>query len=231
MTKKVLGIIPARGGSKGVKEKNIRIVAGKPLIYWSIKSAMESKALDFFCVSSDDKKISQAATEFGAEVVLRPSQLAQDNTPMVPVLQHVCAQVERKFGRFDSIVLLQPTAPMREGRDVRNAIKAFHKNIVTRSLVSVYQVEDCHPSRMYRIEDNILTKIFEEPAGSLRQDLETIYHRNGALYICERDLLMDENKLTCSNPMPFIMPKSRSANIDDEHDLVIANSLLTERHK
>lgn len=226
--KKVLGIIPARGGSKGVIRKNIRPVAGRPLIYWSIKSAIDSNVLDFFCVNTDDDEIAEVAFNCGAEVIMRPAELAQDKTPMLPVLQFVCAQAEAKLGKFDTIVLLQPTAPMREGKDIHNAVEAFHDNSNARSLVSVYQVDDCHPSRMYRIENGSLDKIYEEPAGSLRQDLEPIFHRNGAVYICSRDLLMVDGLITCNRPIPYVMPKSRSANIDDEQDLAIADFLMTE---
>lgn len=231
MVKKVLGIIPARGGSKGVKRKNIRTVGGHPLLYWSIKSAKDSNVLDFCCVNTDDDEIAQVAVNFDFEVIKRPAELAQDKTPMLPVLQFVCEQAEAKLGKFDTIVLLQPTAPMREGEDIAKAVETFHHNNEARSLVSVYQVDDCHPSRMYRIENGVLDKIYSEPLGSLRQDLEPIFHRNGALYICDRDLLIKENALTCSKPIPYIMPKSRSANIDDEQDLAIADFLLTNLKK
>ena len=230
MVKKVLGIIPARGGSKGVKRKNIRLVAGRPLIYWSIKSAIDSKVLDFYCVNTDDVEIAEVASSSGSEVIMRPAELAEDKTPMLPVLQFVCAQAEAKHGKFDTIVLLQPTAPMREGKDIHEAVEAFHSNRNARSLVSVYQVDDCHPSRMYRIKNGSLDKIYEEPAGSLRQDLEPIFHRNGALYICDRDLLMKDNKLTCDQPIPFVMAKANSANIDDEDDLFIADKLMQRKY-
>ncbi|MBE1298294.1 MAG: acylneuraminate cytidylyltransferase family protein [Alteromonadaceae bacterium] len=230
MTKKVLGIIPARGGSKGVKRKNIRTVAGQPLIYWSIKSAKESNVLDFCCVNTDDDEIANVAAEYGSDVIMRPPELAQDETPMLPVLQYVCEQAEAKFGKFDTIVLLQPTAPMREAKDIQGAVEAFHINCESRSLVSVYQVDDCHPSRMYRIENGTLCKIFAEPQGSLRQDLEPIYHRNGALYICERDLLMKKNLLICEHPIPYVMSKANSANIDDEEDLFIADKLMQRKY-
>ena len=230
MEKKVLGIIPARGGSKGVPRKNIRSVGGQPLIFWSIKSAIDSNVLDYYCVNTDDQEIAEVASSYGAQVIMRPAELAQDKTPMLPVLQFVCSEAEAKFGKFQTIVLLQPTAPMREGKDIHEALEAFHNNRDSRSLVSVYQVDDCHPSRMYRIKNGSLDKIYEEPAGSLRQDLEPIFHRNGALYICDRDLLMKENKLTCEKPMPYIMPKTRSANIDDEQDLEIADFLLSKAY-
>lgn len=226
MKKKILGIIPARGGSKGVKRKNVRDVGGKPLICWSIEAAKNANVFDYFCVTTDDTEIEEVARTCNAEVVKRPKSLAQDKTPMIPVLQHVCEQTELRYGKFDIIVLLQPTAPMRKGYDIKNALELFNSSNEVRSLVSVYQVEDCHPSRMYKLHETKLKSLYEEPIGNLRQDLEPIYHRNGAVYICERDLLMKNNTLTCNEPLAYIMPKERSANIDDEQDLVIADLLM-----
>lgn len=226
----ILAIIPARGGSKGVKRKNIRSVGCKPLIYWSIDAAQQSESLKYVFVTTDDKEIAEVSSSFGAEIIMRPESLAADKTPMLPVLQFVCEKAEEKLGeQFNTIVLLQPTAPMRTAKHIDQAIAEFEQTSAD-SMVSVYKVDDCHPSRMYRINQGTLEKIYEEPAGSLRQDLESIYHRNGALYICKRDLLMNEGKLVCDNPTPFIMSKSDSANIDDEDDLKIADFLMTERN-
>ncbi|MGF1765946.1 acylneuraminate cytidylyltransferase family protein [Enterovibrio makurazakiensis] len=228
--KKILAIIPARGGSKGVKRKNIRSVGNKPLIYWSIKAAQSSTLITSYIVSTDDAEIKMVAESFGASVLDRETKLAEDKTPMLPVLQDVCLNIERKQNvTFDAILLLQPTAPMRTEKDIDSAIELFLSDSENSSLVSVYQVDDCHPSRMYRISENCLEKIYEEPKGSLRQDLEPIYHRNGAMYICSRDLLIKENKLVCDKPIPFIMSKESSANIDDEQDLLIADFLMKKR--
>ena len=223
----VLAIIPARGGSKGVKRKNIRTVANEPLIYWSIKASKDSKFITETYLNTDDEEIARIGAEKGASLLMRPSELAQDKTPMIPVLQYVCLEAEKIHGRFDTVVLLQPTAPMRTGEDIDRAIELFHDSL-HESLVSVYQVDDCHPSRMYRLgKEETLEKIYEEPQGSLRQDLEPIFHRNGAVYICTRELLMEKNQLTCDKPLAFIMSKSRSVNIDDEFDLRIADFVMS----
>lgn len=228
MTKKILGIIPARGGSKGVKRKNIRSVGGKPLIYWSIKAAQGSKLLTNYFISTEDKEISDVADSFGAAILNRPHHLADDQTPMIPVLQHLCGEAEKLHSRFDYILLIQPTAPMRTAKHIDAAIDLMSKHSDYDSLVSVYQVEDCHPSRMYTCKEGHLSKFYEEPAGSLRQDLEPVYHRNGAIYLCKRELLMEENRLVCESPLPFIMNKTDSLNIDDEQDLRIADFLMSE---
>ena len=226
---RTLGIIPARGGSKGVKRKNIRSVGGKPLIYWSIKAAQESKLLTNYFVSTEDKEIADVADSFGATILNRPHHLAGDQTPMIPVLQQLCVEAEKLHGRFDYVLLMQPTAPMRTARHIDGAIDLMSKHPDCDSLVSVYQVEDCHPSRMYTCKEGFLSKFYEEPAGSLRQDLEPVYHRNGAIYLCKRDLLMTKKLLLEDLPLAFFMSKADSVNIDDEDDLKIADLLMHQR--
>lgn len=136
---KILGIIPARGGSKGVIRKNIRHVGGKPLIEWSIDSALSSKKITRFYVSTDDDEIRVIANNKGADVLLRASELAADDTPMIPVLQKVVIDAEKLHGVFDYIILLQPTAPMRTSDDIDNAIDIICNEDID-SLISVYMV-------------------------------------------------------------------------------------------
>ena len=228
MHKKVLGIIPARGGSKGVKRKNIRLVGDRPLIYWSIAAAQKSSLLTTFYVSTEDEEILDVACSFGAPCINRPDDLAGDNTPMIPVLQHLCNEAEKLHGKFDYILLMQPTTPMRTAKHIDNAIELMSNHMDCDSLVSVYQVEDCHPSRMYTNKEGLLSKFYEEPTGSLRQDLEPVYHRNGVIYLCNRELLMKSNKLICESPIPLIMNKTESVNIDDEQDLQIADFFMSK---
>ena len=118
---------------------------------------------------------------------------------------------------------------MRTFDDIDSAIKKFIMNPNSESLVSIYKVEDCHPSRMYSIKDNALKKIMEEPSGSLRQDLDHVYHRNGAIYICNTKLLIEENKLISEKSDFYIMNKEVSINIDSEQDLAIADFLMKEK--
>ena len=144
----VLTIIPARGGSKGVLRKNVRDVAGKPLIAWTIEAALNSCVRDSFFVSTDDAQIAKVAKDWGAPVQLRPTSLAEDRTPMVDVIHCSLLENEKKHGKkFDYILLLQPTAPMREAKDIDRAIEALQASNAS-SIVSVYQVEDAHPARI-----------------------------------------------------------------------------------
>lgn len=230
--KKVLAIIPARGGSKGVKNKNIRLLGDKPLIYWSISAAKKSKYITELYVSTDNEDIKNISESYGANVLMRPSSLANDETPMAETLQFVCMELEKRGEFFDFVVLLQPTAPFRKSQHIDEAIEKFMSYQKTDSLISVYKVEDNHPSRMYRINKNeCLIKIMDEPKSSLRQDLDDIYHRNGAIYICTTALIRNEGKLICKNPLSFVMMKKDSINIDDEQDLEIANFLMERNIK
>mgnify|MGYP001235798133 FL=1 len=227
--KKILAVIPARGGSKGVKNKNLRIVGNQPLIYWSITEALKVNYIDELIVSTDSRKIADVSKEIGAKVLMRPPGLADDKTPMTDTLKYLLGQLSNLKKSFDILVLLQPTAPMRTFDDIDSAIKKFIMNPNSESLVSIYKVEDCHPSRMYSIKDNALKKIMDEPSGSLRQDLDHVYHRNGAIYICNTKLLIEENKLISENSDFFIMNKEVSINIDSEQDLAIADFLMKEK--
>lgn len=226
MSGEMLAMIPARGGSKGVPRKNVRDVAGKPLIAWTIDAALQSCVRDSFFVSTDDEEIAQVSRDCGAPVQMRPSELAGDRTPMIDVIRYVFLQnesVQKK--QFDYFLLLQPTAPMRLAQDIDAALKLLRDEGAD-SVVSVYAVEDAHPARMYTIEQKQLKPLWPEPKGSLRQDLPYVYHRNGAIYACKREFLMHKKRLWGGRMVPHIMPKERSANIDDEVDLKIADFLL-----
>jgi len=228
-SKKILGIIPARGGSKGVLRKNIRLLAGKPLIGYAIESALKSDLLTDVVVSTDDSEIAEISKSFGITVLLRPEELAQDKTPMLPVLQHTLKQAEQLNGyKYDYIMILQPTAPMRTTIDIDNAIIKLVKENGD-SLVSLYQVEDCHPSRMYTIEKGSLVKVMPEPEGALRQALPAVYHRNGSVYLSSRKLLLEQGLIVSKSCISFIMSAENSVNIDTELDLEYAEFIFQKR--
>ena len=221
-----LGIIPARGGSKGVLRKNIRIVAGQPLIAYSIQAARASQVLTRLVVSTEDDEIASVARTLGADVLPRPAELAGDKTPMLPVVRDVFTTLEAKLGlRFEYGVLLQPTAPMRTSADIDAAVTILRETGAD-SVVSVYRVYDHHPARMYRMENERLVPLENEPVGRLRQDLPAVYHRNGAIYAFRRSLIDEIDSLIGPDTRPYIMPEERSVNIDNETDLLLADLLL-----
>jgi CMP-N,N'-diacetyllegionaminic acid synthase len=224
---RVLGIIPARGGSKGVPRKNVRMLGGKPLICHSIDAAKASRHVTHFLVSTDDAEITEVAKSWGAEVLPRPAELAQDKTPMPDVIHHVLK--ERGAG-FDIILLLQPTCPQRTGTDIDTALAAFNDAQV-QSVMSVYQVEDHHPGRMYKTVDGRLAPLFPEWIAARRQDLPAIFHRNGAIYACRVEHFQRTGFLWDDRPYPYVMPRSRSLNIDDPFDFEIAEFIYSRPHR
>jgi len=230
--KNILGIIPARGGSKGVPRKNIRRLAGKPLIGYSIESALASNSLADVFVSTDDQEIADISRLHGAEVLMRPAELAADTTPMLPVLQHSLQQAESITGvSYDFLMILQPTAPMRTELDIDAAVETLLQSEAD-SLVSLYRVEDCHPSRMYTIDGGELKKVLDEPVGALRQSLPDVYHRNGCIYISSRELILEQEMIIGNGCRPYIMSADRSVNIDTELDFQFAEFLFQNKsHK
>ncbi len=224
-TRSVLGVIPARGGSKGVSRKNIRPVAGKPLIAYTIEAARASRLLTRFVASTEDAEIAAVARSLGCDVLPRPSSLAADNTPMPPVVMHALSVLEEAGHSFSCVAVLQPTTPLRIAEDIDRALGLLFEGGCD-SVVSVYQVADEHPARMYRLVDGYLVAYEREPEGRMRQSLPPVYHRNGAVYACRRELLIEKGTLIGARVVPHIMPRERSINIDDEMDLAFADWLL-----
>jgi CMP-N-acetylneuraminic acid synthetase len=225
MQAKTLGIIPARGGSKGVLRKNIRLVGGRPLMAYAIEAAQNSRYLTDYLVSTDDNEIAAVARQEGARVLMRPPELAADDTPMIPVVKHALAQ-----GDYEFVVILQPTAPLRTADDIDAALQILFETGAD-SVVSVYQVDDHHPARMYRLIDGQLIPYDTEPTARLRQALPPVYHRNGAVYACQTRLVWEQETLLGPDLRPYIMPRARSVNIDDELDLAFADLLLSRRQQ
>lgn len=226
----MLALIPARGGSKGVARKNVRLVGGKPLIAWSIEAALASADVDRVMVSTDDEEIAQTAREYGADILIRPSEFAGDRTPMIDVIEHALTMLDNPIGTYEYLLLLQPTAPARIPEDIENAFQAIRAS-GAESLISVFIDADKHPARAYTISSNFLLPYEEEPKGSLRQDLPKVYHRNGAIYLSRIDYIRRNRRLWSDSPQAFVMPKERSLNIDDELDLLIADLLLNYWHR
>jgi len=229
---KVLAVIPARGGSKGVPRKNIRLLGGKPLIAHTIGSALEVRnRLHRVIVSTDDREIARIAEQYGAGLpFLRPDDLAEDHVPMVPVLQHAVRWIEHQDDiRLDWILLLQPTVPFRSSKDIQAALELGQQGGCD-SVISVVQVFATHPILMKRIDHDCLLPYFiEEKEGTRRQDYQPpAYMRNGAIYLTRRDILMEAGSIWGGVIRPYVMPPERSINIDSELDLKLAELMLQE---
>ncbi len=222
----IIGIIPARGGSKGIPRKNIKLLGGKPLIKHTIDSANNSKLLKDFYVSSEDDEIISIVKSYNVKIIIRPKELAEDSTPMVPVLQHAINFLEPKIGRIDILVLLQPTAPFRLGKDIDGAIKLLQETEAD-SVITLVKVSDCHPARMYRLEENKVHSLWGDKYKFLmRQEFPPIYLRNGAVYAFTRHTIMEQQAQEREDSRGLVMPPERSINIDEPIDFELAEIIL-----
>jgi len=227
----ILGIIPARGGSKSVPRKNIALLHGKPMIVYTIETAQKSYRLTDFVVSSEDNEIIEIAKQWGAPVpFVRPAELATDEAPSLLVVQHAVREMESIKGvKYDYVVLLQPTTPLRQAQDIDAAIE---KLVATGadSVVSVCEVGAYHPARMRQIVNDRLVELpIREPREMLRrQDLPPVYIRNGAVYAVKRDVVMLQNSMIGEISRPYIMPEERSVNVDSKLDFLLAEILLSK---
>tara|TARA_B110001450_G_C17532867_1_gene445342 strand:- start:122 stop:820 length:699 start_codon:yes stop_codon:yes gene_type:complete len=227
--KKILAIIPARSGSKKIKNKNIIEIKKKPLIYYSIVEAIKSKYIDEICLSTDSVKIQSISKSFGLNsFFLRPKILSTDSALTKDVVLHALNKSENFFEKsFDYIVLLQPTCPLRKAHHVDEAIiKIINNN--QNSLISVCDVEGYHPNRMKIIQKNLLYNYTQNKAEDMtpRQKLPKVYIRNGAIYISKVNFLKKNKVLTDTKSVPYIMKQTDSINIDGPVDLELAKALL-----
>jgi CMP-N,N'-diacetyllegionaminic acid synthase len=231
MEERILAVLTARGGSKGVPRKNIRLMGGKPLIAYSIETALQVRdRLYRVIVSTDDAEIAEVSRQYGAEVpFLRPPELAGDKVPSLPVLQHAVHFIEEQDQiRVDWVLLLQPTSPLRTKDDILTALELAQLGGCD-SVISVVETPT-HPLFMKRIENGQLlsfTDVLVEKEGTRRQDAQPpAYVRNGAIYITRRDVLMERNSIWGETIRPYVMPPERSVNVDSELDLQMAELIL-----
>lgn len=229
---RILCVIPARGGSKGLPKKNIMLMNGKPLIYYSIAEAKKSKYIDRIIISTDDKDIAEVALEYGAEVpFLRPGELAKDDTPgNLPVVHAVEWLKDNQEYAADYVVLLQPTSPLRTSQDIDRAMETVLQSKAN-YLASVAKVNE-QPFWMRTIEGGKLKPLIspdESKKALRRQDLPEVYVLNGAIYIYKADVLINNPYMKGEEPSPYIMPRERSIDIDKILDFKIAEMLIMER--
>ncbi|SES96042.1 N-acylneuraminate cytidylyltransferase [Methanococcoides vulcani] len=225
MKPKTIAIIPARGGSKGIPRKNVRLLAEKPLIAHSIEAALNSKYVEQVLVSTEDQEIVDVSREYGADIIKRPEELAQDSSPTIDTIFHVINSLEIQNNSVDVVALLQPTSPLRTADDIDDAIELFLKS-ECESLISV--CEAGHPPFWHsKIEEGYLKPIFDEKYLNMRrQDLPKTYLPNGAIYLSTPKNLKKYRSFYCPKTIPYIMPIQRSIDIDTEIDFITAEILL-----
>ena len=225
---RVLAIIPARGGSKGLPEKNLRKIGGRTLVEWALFAAQGCPFLDRIIVSSDSKRIINKVNKHGLFApFVRPSELARDETPSLPVFQHALNWAETEdHCRYDYIVVLEPPCPFRLAEHIKKGLEIGISSKAT-SVMSLVEVSDCHPVRIKRLlpDNSIKPFCMEEPEGLRRQEQEPAYIRNSAVYVFSRKIIVN-NRLWGNKPYGFIMEKSFYAiNIDVITDLYAATGL------
>lgn len=231
----LLAIIPARGGSKGIPRKNLAPVAGRSLLAWTCRAALESRSLNRVILSTEDSEIAAKGLEFGVEVpFLRPPELAQDETPTLPVIRHALEFLgEREGYRPDAVVLLQPTAPLRRAAHIDGAVERMLETGAD-AVVAVSPVPaHFHPYWVFDLDGDDRLKPVHPDGGPerypRRQELPPAYTRNGAVYIARTRLILQENSLYGPAPVGYVMPPEDSVNVDGPEDLALAEKALLKR--
>ena len=219
---KIAALIPARGGSKGVPGKNRKIIDGKPLISYSIETAIESGSFCRIIVSSDEDAILEIAKQY-PEVTLhkRETGLASDTSPVIDTVIQVTENTD-----LDAVMLLQPTAPIRSPENIHEAISIFEKKQYAGSVVSVVEMTDIHPARMYWKADEELQPILKEFETIRRQDIHPAYYRNGSIYLVSTKTAIEQRTMMAKPMLPYVMPFDWLLNIDEPRDILIAEALI-----
>jgi CMP-N,N'-diacetyllegionaminic acid synthase len=219
MIKKIVAIIPARGGSKGLPRKNIIDLAGKPLIAWTIEAALKSKYITKTIVSSDDEEILNFSKNYGADVIERPDNLASDTATSESVVDHTIDFLQCNGEEFDILVLLQPTSPLRTSIDIDSAFEIMFDNNST-AIISVFETDNkILKSFKYGVNGYIEGISNNKYPFMRRQDLPKTYMPNGAIYIVNIDAFRISRGFMTDRTSCYVMPITRSLDIDTELDL------------
>lgn len=229
MKKNILGVTLARGGSKGIKNKNITKINGKPLIYFTIKEAKKCKKITKYIISTDSNKIKKIAQNYKAEVpFLRPKKFSKDKSTSASALKHALIECEKIFNKkFDYVIELMATNPLKSAKDINNVIKILLKHRAD-SVIAVNQLFDHHPARIKKIlKGKLYDFSIKERLESRRQDLKpNAYIRSGSIYAMSRRFVIKGKRYFSGKSFAYILPSNRTINIDDENDLSIAKKKL-----
>ena len=230
---RVLGVIPARGESKGVPRKHLKPLAGKPLIAYILGAALQAKTLDRVIVSTEDEEIATVARGYGAEVpFLRPQELAGDEVSLIPVVKHAVEQLDRMGWKADIVVSLQPTSPLTEPGDIENAVNKMIKTGCD-SVVSIRQINQPHPYWAMKLHEDRLFPLYAEGFRFLqRQDLPSLYALTGAIYVRKKELLekwSGRDFALGEDVRAIIMDKEKSIDINSPLDFLVVEAILKDR--
>lgn len=229
--KKVLAIIPARGGSKGLPDKNIKNLCGKPLIHWTIEKAKLSKYIDKLILSTDSKEIAEISKQANCEVpFIRPEHIAEDKTPMFEVVLHALnffENSEDNFDIFDIIVLLEPTSPLRENNDIDNMLEILIDNYDNYdAIISMGEVNE-HPTIMKKIIDNYIVSFCEETEMPFRrQDTLPAYFPYGVGYITKVSTFKEEKTFYPKRTTYYLIKRYQNYEIDSIYDFLAIENIM-----
>ncbi|MBI3793720.1 MAG: acylneuraminate cytidylyltransferase family protein [Nitrospinae bacterium] len=228
--KSYLGIVPARGGSKGLPGKNIKDLCGEPLIAWSINAGLGCEYIDELMVTTDSREIADVAERFGAKVpFLRPKELATDVSTSFSVIEHAVEFYKNELGKkFDYIVLLEPTSPLRDKRDVYNSIEQLSEHPKASAIVGICKTEGQNPAFLVKKKsDDFLVGYENEDMRVLRrQDIQDVFFLEGSIYICQTDVYLDKKTFYHGGTIGYEVPKWKSLEVDDEYDMVTAEAIM-----
>jgi len=230
-SKSILAIIPARGGSKGLPDKNIKLLCGKPLIGWTISQAKASKYIDEIFVTTDCLKIADVAAQFGITVpFLRPKELATDSASSMDVVDHVLSYFKEKGKHFDYIVLLEPTSPLRKKNDLDSAIKLAVDNETSDGVVSLGEVHMEHPMIVKKINEKgkITSYIDEVKKITQRQQADKAYFPYGVIYMIKSEVFKREKAFYTNNITPYFIERWQNYEVDDIYDFIAIESILNK---
>lgn len=230
---KFLYIIPARGGSKGLPRKNVKTLVDKPLIAWTIDAALKSKYINKVVVSTDDSEIANISKKYGANVILRPAELATDTASTMDVIIHTLNYLNNnKNYRPDFVVLLQCTSPLRDENHIDEAIeKIIYSEKEVDTLISVTKEE--HPPWWLRTinTEGYIERYFESEVNksARRQDFKDLYRPNGAIYIAKTEVLLKHKSFQTIKTIPYLMSYQSSIDIDTEFDFMLAETIILSK--
>lgn len=226
---RTLGIITARGGSKGIPRKNITPLWGRPMLAYTVGAARRAARLTRTILSTEDEEIAAVGRRWGADVpFMRPFELSLDTTPTLPVLQDAIRRLEADGQVYDAVMILQPTSPLRLSTDIDGAIELLERTGAD-SVIAFVNVGEKHPARMKfvdadgRVSDPPFAEAFE---GQRRQELPPLYLREGSIYLSRRDVIMKQNSIKGRDCRAWIVPAERTCNIDTPIDLFLAEQLI-----
>ncbi|HKQ75587.1 MAG TPA: acylneuraminate cytidylyltransferase family protein [Blastocatellia bacterium] len=226
---RVLGLIPARGGSKGVPRKNIKLLRGRPLLAYTAEAALSARLLSRVILSTEDEEIAEVGRSCGLGApFLRPVELARDETPMLPVAQHAVRFLEERGDHFDAICLLQPTNPLRAANDIDACIQLLEDAVADAVVTTLPVPAEYNPHWVYFQDSEGMLRLSTGCDAPIprRQELPPAFHREGSVYVTRRETLMERNSFYGARLLGYEMSADRSVNIDTPEDWQRAERIL-----